>query len=799
MAIVQPASAQTAEVTGVVLSPVEGGVEIILEGTGSEASEVIPTRDGKTYSAEITNTQLRLESGEDFRQESPVDGIDSVSIEPLGDTSVRVTVIGETIIPTVDITPTPEGFFVNATTTSPFTAQQPITPNEGIRVVVTAEKTEAEAQDVPISLTVFTAEELEDADVDSFEDIAGNTPNFSVFSSGGNRNTISYSLRGLSNADNFASRDTVGFFIDDVPYDFSNFIGVDLSDLERVEVLRGPQNTLYGRSSQGGVVNVITRNPSERFEFNTNFSYGTYDDTDIGASMSIPIIQDELGIRLSGSYNLRDGYVYNRFLDDDLGDQSGGRGRAKLVWTPNDQWEVSMNTSFDDYQDGALPLTTFDADPFTTSANFNGFNELTTNTQALKVAYENSSFRATSITTRRFSRQAASADADLSALDVLRVSNEFDSTVWSQEVRFQSPSDIDRLAWIAGAYFESRDFGTQDDGLNFGTAAPFLNPSLITGSSQLSNASTNQTTYALFGQTSYRPIERLNLTAGLRYEISNSTLEEYQDIFSIPGFPDTILTSFEDVDSDSSAILPRFALTYDFTDNITAYSSIARGYKPAGVNFRPDSALDTVTFDEELSWNYEVGVKTVWLDDRLGANFSFFYNPIRDYQLISVDAFDNVEEIANADAEVIGVEFELKATPIEGLDLIAGLGYADSRLQEFTNAVGQNLDNNRITFVPDVTYNLAAQYRHTKGFFGRLELQGYGSTFFDTENTLKQDPYAVVNARLGYEYQNYGFYVFANNIFNTEYATNISELFGSRVGSLGVPATVGFQIRTKLR
>lgn len=796
--MVRPAFAQNGEITDVILNPVENGVEILLEGTGGDASLVSsPRRDGTIYSAEISNVDLNLPSGQDFRADNPAPGVESVLVEAISPNTVQVTVVGETIVPTVQITPTPEGFVVDANTT-PIFSQTPITGDSPIRVVVTAEKTEADAQDVPISLTTFTAQELEDADVTSFEDIAGNTPNFSVYSSGGNRNTVSYSLRGLSNADNFASRDTVGFYIDDVPYDFSNFIGVDLSDLERVEVLRGPQNTLYGRSSQGGVVNIITRSPAEEFEFNTNFSYGTYDDTDIGATLSIPIIPDELGIRLSGNYNLRDGYVYNRFLDDDLGDQSGGNGRARVVWTPNDQWEVSFNASYDDYKDGAIPLSILDADPFTTSANFNGSNDLLSNTQALKIAYENDIFRATSITTRRFSRQRAEADADVSALDIFQVSNEFDSNLWSQEIRFQSPSSADRLSWIGGVYFEYRDFSTRDDGLTFGSLASGLlgNPFLLPGTTQFSNGESDQTTYALFGQVTYRPIEPLALTTGLRYETTNSNLDNFQDVLSIPGFPSQVTTTLSG-EANSDAILPRFALNYDFNDNVTTYASISRGYKPAGVNFRPEDE-NTLAFDEELSWNYELGVKTVWLEDRLGANFSVFYNPIRDYQVISVDLLDNVTSISNADAEVIGVEMEVKATPMDGFDLIAGVGYASATIDEFTGEGGQVFQDNRISFSPDLTYNLAAQYRHSRGFFGRLELQGFGSAFFDSENTLKQDPYAIVNARLGYEYNNYGFYVFANNLLNTEYTTNISNLLGNRVGTFGVPATVGFQIRTKL-
>ncbi|MEM9806086.1 MAG: Plug domain-containing protein [Cyanobacteria bacterium P01_D01_bin.56] len=130
--------------------------------------------------------------------------------------------------------------------------------SETLRIVVTAEKRPDTVQDIPISITAFTQEDIEDADITSFEDIAGATPNFTAYTPG--RNFLLYSVRGLSNF-NFLSRDPVAFYIDDVPYDYTGFLDLDLTDLERVEVLRGPQSTLYGRNAEAGVVNVVPANP----------------------------------------------------------------------------------------------------------------------------------------------------------------------------------------------------------------------------------------------------------------------------------------------------------------------------------------------------------------------------------------------------------------------------------------------------------------------------------------------------------------------------------------------------------
>ena len=189
--------------------------------------------------------------------------------------------------------------------------------SDTLRIVVTAERTPEDVQDVPVSITTFTEQQIEDANINSLDSIADRTPNFTFFSSGANRTSPFYTVRGVSNFNAF-TRDAVGFFIDDVPYDFAGFIDQDLIDLERIEVLRGPQNTLYGRSSAGGVINVISRRPTNEYEFKAAASYGSFEDLATQLSVSGPIVEDELLFRLSGSYGFQDGYVENSYLNDDL-------------------------------------------------------------------------------------------------------------------------------------------------------------------------------------------------------------------------------------------------------------------------------------------------------------------------------------------------------------------------------------------------------------------------------------------------------------------------------------------------
>ena len=385
-----------AQVGRVHLDDSGNGLVVVLESTNSALAQTYIASYGETLVIDIINTQLILPEGESFRQENPSAGIALVTVTPLDANSIRMRIVGVEQPPMAEVRSEAGRLVVNATPIE--AAQRPEVGAPGasepessvaddpieesvedaieaggvLRIVVTAEKTPEEAQDVPISLTVLTEEELEDADVTSFDDIAANTPNFSTFSFGENRSFLSYSIRGLGNATGFG-RDAVAFYIDDVPYDGGQFLDIDLVDLERVEVLRGPQSTLYGRNSIAGVVNVITREPTNSFEANGTTSYGNFEDLDLRASISGPIIRDRLFYRLSGGYGSRDGYTDNIFLDDDIDDQSGGNGRAKLRWTPSERWDVSLNASFDSYRDGGSPTAFLGDEPFEVEENLNGF------------------------------------------------------------------------------------------------------------------------------------------------------------------------------------------------------------------------------------------------------------------------------------------------------------------------------------------------------------------------------------------------------------------------------------------
>ena len=783
--LAQDAQAKPIQITGVRLNPTEQGLDVILETVDGRLPTSAPTTAGNKTIVEIPNAVLALPGGQGFQSSDPEDGIASVSVTQLNATTVQVTVTGTEKAATVSVRSSGRSLTLSVTPTL-----------EEEEVVVTAQKRPEPAQNVPISLTVIPRQTLEDAQINDLTSISRNAPNFSFFPTNSGGSDFSYySIRGLNNFNFLVSQDSVGFYLDDVPFDFGAFLDLGLVDLERVEVLRGPQSTLYGRSSPAGAVNIISRSPSKVPEFSIGGGYGSYNAREVQFSFSDTLLPEQFGWRIAGAYRARDGFYENATLNRTVGGLEQFVGRAQFLWTPSKEWSVSFNSFISDNDNGDPVFSPQDAsDPFRTFKAVDGFVRSNNNTQALRIGYNGGGFRAISVSAYRSSYQNVLAGDSFSPpLDLFRSNIDFNSRVWTQEIRFQSPETADRFKWLVGGFYESRAFDVGNDAFDYTALGAALFGLPAAGQNrviadQLSN------TYAVFGQVDFKPVEPLTLFAGLRYQASNFDLDR-QRIFQTADSV-TVLSPRIQQEGSSNEVIPRFGLQYRFSPTVMAYATISKGYRPAGFNYRAD--IEAIrNYQEEKTWTYEAGLKSSWFDNRLTANFSVFHNNVDGYQVLLVDNFGFFRSIASADVSGTGFEFELKAQPLKGLEFVAGLGYVDSRFTSYSNPLtGTDLSDNRVPFAPDVTYNIAVQYRAPIGIFARLELQGYGTTFFDDANQVKQNPFTLVNLRLGYEWRNYGIYVFANNLFNARYITS-GFLFPppNVTAGFGAPVTYGFQIR----
>jgi iron complex outermembrane receptor protein len=661
-------------------------------------------------------------------------------------------------------------------------------------MTVTAQKREENVQDVPASISVFSDIEIEDADIRDTIDLTRLTPNVYVRHATCENVIV---IRGISGFDGSLYSPT-GFYVDDVNFPLHFMHNPHLFNIERVEVLKGPQGTLYGRNSESGVINIITKQPDNELRGKIFGEYGNYDTSHgnvdsyrTGGNISGPLIRDKLYLGLAGQWEDSDGFMKNEYNDDDkAGKIDHLNGRGTLRWTPTDKWDISLIADAMDTDDNIGYIRFLDG-PFKTDRHsinydFGGYYwEQEGNGQNLRVKYEGDLFNLLSVTGRRDYEQKLANDTDLSPFPTLGShSFKWENDLLSEEVRISSPNNHGPFEWLAGLY----GFKEKTD-IDFKTQA-------------MGNRKTDIDIkgYAVFGQGTYTLFDQLHLTAGLRYDyIDLEGDQTYEFIDPWTGIPQTIDFG---KDFDNDEILPKFSIAYDFTDDIISYASVSKGYLAGGYHYTGATCEENFTYDPEYTWNYEIGTKTSWLNNRIMANLSAFYIDIEDKQVSEWHpTLPAATTITNAaEAHSMGVELELQARPMQGLDFFAGFGYTDTEIDDWIatemdmttyQIVTYDYEGKDLPNAPEYTYNLGIQYRHLSGFFGRVDLLGTGSFYCDPKNRLKEDGYELVNLRLGYEREHFDIVCWCKNVFDEEYETGKVEFGSGEMGEDGEPRMFG--------
>ncbi|WP_321415030.1 TonB-dependent receptor [uncultured Desulfobacter sp.] len=646
-------------------------------------------------------------------------------------------------------------------------------------ITVTAQKQEQSVQDVPMGITAFTNQGIEDAKIESISDLADLVPNLMIFNHGKiGMNTPT--MRGI-HAPIFTMLLSTGLFIDGVPV--QSILGFETTfiDIERVEVLRGPQGTLYGKNSEAGVINIITRQPDNNFRGSLSANIGTWlssgtDDPLTQAytvKLSTPIQTDKLFVGIAGKFLQQDGTIKNTETGDDEDDREYWFGRAHLRWTPTDQLDISFIASQLQYdggggngnllESGASQYGVPTPDYRKVSSNLEGENTSSEQTQALNIKYEiNDAFELTSVTARRVYNDDANRDFDYtSAIDHSYKDNEY--TTLSQELRLSY--DNGGVKWIAGVYGDKDEQNYDFEG-HYGSAIYYTDKDI------------DGTTYAVFTNLTYPLSQRFSLVGGLRYE---TTEKDFQDHLNARQAND----SWDDIS-------PKFALEYRPLPGTMTYISVSKGYRAGGFNFMATDP-EYYTFDEEELWSYEIGVKNTLFNNRLIANASIYLMDISDMQVTETILELDRSYLTNAaKATGKGIELELTGKITTGLTMTAGFGYTHIEFDDYKDAEG-DYQGNKTTHAPEYTFNIGAQYRWENGFYARADLIGYGEMYTDRANKYKRDAYQIVNAKIGYEAEHYDIYLYGKNIFDERYDTYDSESINySDPGEVGLQVTYRF-------
>lgn len=664
-------------------------------------------------------------------------------------------------------------------------------------VVVKAEKRTEEAQKVPASMTVLEEGDIHDMGLTGISDLAEVAPNMSFHDFGSRRHALLF-MRGIKSLP--GGQAGTGFTIDGLNYSKGYmFMGLPLYDVERVEVLRGAQGTLYGRNTTGGVINLYTAEPGDEFRSSVSATYGSYGEKEVRANASGPLMEDKLYLGLYGLALGSDSYMEND--TDTSGDEGrhkeGLAGRMKLRYQGGEDWKTTLILEGQHHDDGSFPLRrternayvkagTYGADSrYHYSHDFESSEDIGTWNVTLNTEVETGLGTLQSVTGYQDYNCVEWIDADMSPADAMRKRVHMEDSDLSQEFRLTSPEGGGPFRWITGVYFFHFDGGNyilNKYGVNHG----------LNGQKDKFDTDLRNTGAAMFGEGTYTFASRFDVTLGLRGEYEHTEGKSIWTRTNTSGVG-TQLGDFDESE-DYSALLPKVSLAWHFDDDIMVYGSVAKSHKVGGYNSAWVPA-GSESYGEEESWLYEVGMKSYLLDRRLMLNVAAFYTSIENEQLTQFKLGTTQGYLDNAgESHRVGVELESRYRLAEAWTLSASGAWIDARFDEYEDeANGIDYKDNKVFCVPEYTYSLAVDYRDRVAedweLFGRAAVSGFGPQYFNDANTVKQHAYELVNLRLGFQWKDLECSLWSKNLLDREYVA--FENTGAGFAEDGRPRTVG--------
>jgi len=702
--------------------------------------------------------------------------------------------------------------------------QEDTDPRQLDTITVTARKKEESIRDVPIAISAVSGAQLEARGIDQFDELLFSIPNASQSGgiAGGLQGLIS--IRGVSTLVRFVGLETgVGFYLDGVYAGRPESFNQDLIDIERVEVLKGPQGAVFGKNTIGGAINIITETPDDDFRARLEAQYGNFDQFKVRGALSGPLIENRLYASISGGYTRRDGFVENIFPgSEDLDDADIGSGRLKLRFTPTDTVELILsgdfliedsNAAFFEVSEIGLPAAAiFDAqtvatldEPFLVNSDQPNFLErdifgfsATSNidigpgTWTTVLGYRDTSF---------------DAGLDDDKLPVRFFVDFFssDTDFFSAETRYTAPLG-DRINYTVGAYYFTQDASNLSNFAlgDFLTGVPGVEPPLDLTSSVETDS------FAFFFNTDFAVTDRLTLELGGRY-LSERKEAVHNQVDGTGIFGDVAF----DITRRDDDFAPTVSLSYDINDTNTTYFRFAQGFKSAGFNTDIISAAANQEVDPEFATSYEIGYKATAFNNRLSYNAAIFYTDYEDLQVATITSAAVSLENA-AQAEIFGVEFDFAAALGEYFDINGSFGYLDATYGDFEGCPAggaiavtplANCEGNRLNLAPEFTTALGGTFTYPVNnflgdFVAGIDWNYRTEVFFEPQNEerLSGDDRHLLNLRAGFVADNWELFGWAKNLTDetfVNFADDRSAILVNTTQSFGAPRTYGVTLRFK--
>jgi iron complex outermembrane receptor protein len=628
-------------------------------------------------------------------------------------------------------------------------------------ITVTAQRREERLQSTPVAVTAFSPETLERLQIQETKELAGSVPNLLMYTGVASPSMVNLYMRGAGEQIGglVTSESAVGVYLDDVYQARLGSANVDLVDIERIEVLRGPQGTLYGRNSMTGALKIYTRTPDGPSWGTMSAGYGSYNEYLVNAGFGGAVVPDALGASISAQYRNRpDGWFYNRATNEKRGTRDVLSLRGKLALLGHEQLKATLTAYYtDDQNDGLTPVAT---DSVTLQSRTGGFRTTQSPTPAegfdkqrgasVDVRWTPGGGTLRSITAYGKSRNhfrfdlSGGVPTPTGFAALVDRSSFYDTKQLSQELQWTGQTSGRKLDYILGAYYFDEDANQTIADTIFFTP---IRPEIIGQKSR---------SYAGFAQGTLHFTDALSGTLGLRYTKDRKELDG--SIATFFGAPTSTAVKRKD---DWSVVTPKAGLDWQLTPDALVYGSISKGYRAGGYNGLTvaNPVVFNTPFDPEYVWAYEVGAKTEWLERTLRLNVATFYNDIRNIQQSTTlgggaTVIQNVGKVA-----VYGAEIEITSVPVTGLEIFGHLTLQKDKYKELNpSAVAASLTDARVVHTPHVDGQIGFNYRWVlAGNAGSIrfgaDASHKGTYFADATNApiTKVDAYTLVNAFVGWE------------------------------------------------
>ncbi len=662
-------------------------------------------------------------------------------------------------------------------------------------VLVTAEKRENKVHDLPFSISAISTIQIEQNETKSLTGLTAKIPNY-FMPDYGTKLTSPVYIRGIGSRINSPS---VGLYVDDVPYFEKGAFDFDFYDIQRIEVLRGPQGTLYGRNSMGGIIKVYTREIKDYRKTAVSTDIGNYGMFQTHISHNQPV-NDKVGLLLNANYLKHEGYHNNEFNNKPADAMDSYSARLKFDYQASDKLNIRVMLSGEKSNQTGYPYAEFvDTTNHLKAVNYNRNSLYKRDLYAgsLSFKYKTPAFVLKSMSSYQFIDDRQEIDQDFTPAQLFFVTQDQLQNMLAQEISIISQTG-GNYKWTFGAFgfYQLFDKGVDVFYGEDAQAAYHVPPD----AQRIKKYENTMAGAAVFHQSSYN-FKNLALTAGIRLDYELAVLDYNYDF--VAGGEKNTLSEFQS-DLDNLTVLPKFAIRYTINNKINVYSTIARGYKGGGFNSTFEREQDRA-FEPEYSLINELGFKSKWLADKIIANFCLFYIDWQNQQVYQPVPSGQGSMLKNAGHSISkGAELELMAKPFKNFIINFNYGYTHAKFKKYQRDNETDYSGNFIPYVPRNTYNCGISYRIPlkKSFLQSIYMHSnfnrIGKLYWTQDNKHFQSPYYLLNTKMSFITKHIDLAFWAKNILKSNYQSFFFPALGNYYAQPAKPLRFGISLTARI-